>query len=502
MRRIPFGIQCLSSHFYTVLFLEGAGFFNHSNPPFLSLQRYNRLAEKSTESKDFTTKNASSLAVALVKFFDRKTIWELARATKFIQRKSKLCAVKFLTTLMFVHQQGKDLSLLDICGDFYTQHGLHVRKQSVQERFNDRAVAFMKSMLCKLMESQLDLAGKEGRLSFFNRVRIKDSTRFTLPAAYTQTYSGMGGALHNNESMISIQYEYDLLSGSTLDLRLTNGTRNDQRDAKENTHDIAENDLFIRDLGYSTTSYLKQIVVGKAYFLNRLGPQLNVYEVGRKGEEIDFSKCRKKIKKHNLPYLHYNVVVGKEALIPCRLIIYPVDQATYEKRVRKTTKQANGYGYQVSDNFKCRAQLNLYITNVPEENLPSQVVKKTYGLRWQIELFFKVWKTQARIDTVKGMKIHRFECQLIAKLLWLVIQWKIFRFAVKGVSDTHRGESCSIWKYFKHAYRINSMFRTILTKPQKLICMLLDVARIALTQFRLEERDRKASHHKALQVLA
>ena len=89
------------------------------------------------------------------------------------------------------------------------------------------------------MESQLNFTGKQGRLSFFNRVRIKDSTRFTLPAAYAQSYAGMGGAVLNNESMISIQYEYDLLSGSTLDLRLTTGTRNDQRDAKENTHDIA-----------------------------------------------------------------------------------------------------------------------------------------------------------------------------------------------------------------------------------------------------------------------
>lgn len=442
------------------------------------------------------------MAVALVKFFDRKTILELARATKFIQRRSKLCAIRFLTTLMFVHQQGKDLSLLDICGDLHTQHGLQVRKQSIQERFNERAVAFMKCILCKLMESQLNFTGKKERLSFFNRVRIKDSTRFTLPAAYAQSYAGMGGAVHNGESMISIQYEYDLLSGSTLDLRLTTGRRNDQRDAKENTHDIAENDLFIRDLGYSTTSYLKQIVEGKAYFLNRLGTQLNVYDLERNKEEIDFSKCRKKIKKHNLPYLHYNVVVGKEALIPCRLIIYPVDQATYEKRVRKTTKQANGYGYQVSNDFKCKAQLDLYITNVPEEKLPSQLIKKTYGLRWQIELFFKIWKSQAMIDTVKGMKIHRFECQLIAKLLWLLIQWRIFQFIVRSVSDKHPEEFCSIWKYFKHAYRINSMVRTILAKPQKLISMLQDIVSIALTQFKLEEKNGKTSHYKALQAIA
>ena len=238
---------------------------------------------------------------------------------------------------MFVHQQGKNLSLLDLCGDLYAQHGLHIRKQSIQERFNERAVAFMKSILSMLLENQLKSTVKEESLSFFNRVRIKDSTRFTLPSSYASIYQGLGGAVANSESMISIQYEYDLLSSSTLDLRLTTGTRNDQLDAKENTHDIAENDLFIRDLGYSTLGYLQQIINGKAYFLNRLNPQASVYNTEKNEEKIDFSKCQKKMKKYNLSYLQYNVSIGKDAKVPCRLIIYPVDRATYEKRVRKTT---------------------------------------------------------------------------------------------------------------------------------------------------------------------
>ena len=82
---------------------------------------------------------------------------------------------------MFVNQQGKDLSLLDLCGDLYAQHGLHLRKQSMQERFNEHAVAFVKSVLRMLLENQLQSTGKES-LSFFNRVRIKDSSRFTLPS--------------------------------------------------------------------------------------------------------------------------------------------------------------------------------------------------------------------------------------------------------------------------------------------------------------------------------
>ena len=437
----------------------------------------------------------------MANFFDQKTLSDLAQATKFIQRKSKLCALKFLTTLMFVHQQGKNLSLLDLCGDLYAQHGLQLKKQSIQERFNERAVAFMKSILSRLLENQLKSTTKEN-LSFFNRVRIKDSTRFTLPAAYAQIYKGLGGAVANSESMISVQYEYDLLSSSTLDLRLTPGTCNDQLDAKENTHDIAENDLFIRDLGYSTLGYLQQIIDGKAYFLNRLSPQTFVYDAERNNEQIDFLKCQRRIKKYNLPYLKYNAVIGKEAQLSCRLIIYPVDQTTYEKRVRKTTKQAKGYGHQVSEAFKCKAQLTFYITNVPEDKLPASAIKKTYGLRWQIELFFKIWKSQANIDDVKEMKLHRFECQLIAKLIWLIIHWKIFCYVAGHVNQNKKGKSCSIWKYYKHAFRINTVVRNILTQPNKLVFLLYDLISKAVNLFGLEEKKGKTAYYRTLKALA
>ena len=410
--------------------------------------------------------------------------------------------MKFLTTLMFVHQQGKLLSLLDICGDLHAQYGLQVRKQSIQGRFNEHAVAFMKSILSRLLENQLKSTRVEKSLSFFNRIRIKDPARFVLPAAYAQIYKGHGGAVANSESMISIQYEYDLLSSSTLDLRLTTGTRNDQLDAKENTHDIAENDLFIRDLGYSTLGYLSQIIKGKAFFLNRLNPQTVVYDLGKKGEPIDFSICRKKMKKHNLPYLQYNVSIGKDAQVPCRLIIYPVDRNTYERRLRATSKQAKSYGYQVSENFKIKAQLTLYITNVPEDKLPAAAIKKTYGLRWQIELFFKIWKSQANIDKVKEMKLHRFECQLIAKLIWLIIHWKIFCYVAGHLTQNQEGKSCSVWKYYKHAFRINTLVRDIITKPDKLLTLLLDLSNIALNQFNLEEKKGKIAHYKILTALA
>jgi Transposase DDE domain len=402
---------------------------------------------------------------------------------------------------MFAHQQGKHLSLLDLCGDLRAHHGLQVRKQSIHERFNEQAVSFMKSILSRLLENHLKSTVSKKGFSYFNRIRIKDSTRFALPVTYAANYQGHGGALANSASMISIQYEYDLLSGTTLDLRLTTGTRNDQLDSKENTHDIAENDLFIRDLGYSTMGYLQQIINGKAFFLNRLNNQTAVYDVKRNNELIDFSKCRRKMKKYNLSYLQYDVNIGSDVQLPCRLIIHPVDPSTYEKRLRANTKRAKNYGYQVSENFKCRAQLTLYITNVPADKLPALEIKKTYGLRWQIELFFKIWKSQGNIDKVKDMKLHRFECQLIAKLIWLVIHWKIFCLLAHHVERSRKETSCSMWKYYKHAFRINMVVRNIITHPEKLCTLMHNLIEMATYQFNLEEKNGKTAHFKTLVAL-
>ena len=396
---------------------------------------------------------------------------------------------------MFAHHPGHHLSLLDLTGDLYEQFGVRLAKQSLQDRFNFKAVSFMRLVLSKMLKQQVCCDLEKGALANFNRVRIKDSTRFALPENYAGTYRGYGGATPHSESMISIQYEYDLLSGETMDLRLTSGLCNDQRDSKEYTQNIVANDLFIRDLGYCTIAYLNKIIDQKAYFLNRLAPQTTVYHANQPNHEIDLKACLKKIKRHQLPYLAYEVLVGKRAKLPSRLIISAVDDSTYEKRLRKTRKQANSYGYNVSDSFKVRAQLNLFITNAPVEWVPAEKVKAIYGLRWQIELIFKIWKSQARINDLKEVKIHRFECQLLGKIIWLLLNWKIYHWIDHWVKKNLPKQCCSIWKYYKCAFRISYLLREALNSFQKagqLIELLINMAKY---QFLLERKKGKCSYY-------
>ena len=417
-------------------------------------------------------------------------------------RQPKVGGFDFLNTLMFAYDKGSDLSLLGICNDLHTQTGIEIKKQSISERFSAEAVDFLEQVLALVLEDQFKKENPVDDLDIFNRVRIKDSTRFALPADFSEKYTGHGGATANSSSMISIQYEYDQISGNPLDLRLTSGTRNDQGDSKENTHDIQKNDLFLRDLGYATLTFMLQVVKAEGYFLNRLHTQLGAYHTENPDKKVDFAKCLKHMKKNKLPYLEYEVLLGKKAKIPCRLVIYRADKATYDKRIKQAKKQAKSGGYQVSKEFKTRAWLTSYVTNTNNEQIPAKKIKAIYGLRWQIELTFKVWKSQSKISQVKKMKLERFECQLIAKLIWFMFQMKKFTFLIRMGHDKWPEKTLSIWKYYKHANSIDYLTRNAIADPDKLFELLESLIEIAPHAFVLEKKKGKRSHYEALRSLA
>ncbi|SDA77623.1 Transposase DDE domain-containing protein [Algoriphagus alkaliphilus] len=107
--------------------------------------------------------------------------------------------------------------------------------------------------------------------------------------------------------MISIQYEYDFLSGQSLDLGLTPGTQDDQSDSADFTDDIQMKDLFIRDLGYCTVKYMDKVHRNEAYFVNRLGFLINIYQTKDAQDPIDIDIYLKEPGKNKLDYMYEEV---------------------------------------------------------------------------------------------------------------------------------------------------------------------------------------------------
>ena len=252
--------------------------------------------------------------------------------------------------------------------------------------------------------------------------------------------------------MISIQYEYDILGGSITDLSLTCGRRNDLQDSKEGKEHIQKGDLLIRDLGYVSNSYLQNIAEKEAYFLNRLSPQMGSYQDANIKSAVNFKKISKVLKDRKLPYIEKEVCVSCRIFTKCRMVITRVPDHIFKKRMKAIRKTAQKRGYGVTDEYKARAAVNVFITNVPKEVLSAQQVIEMYKIRWQIELTFKVWKSLAKVNRLSKMSIHRFECQLLAKFIWIMMNWNIF-FCICHWMRTSDNKTCSIWKFFKQQVR-------------------------------------------------
>jgi hypothetical protein len=402
---------------------------------------------------------------------------------------------------MFSYQRGKEFSLLDMACFLFQELGIRITKQSLHDRFTSAAVEFLKKCLDYLLIQKISYSGEKKVLNtHFNRIRIKDSTKFALPDSFSEKYKGYGGVLHNSSAMISVQYEYDFLSGKSLDLRLTSGIMNDQSDSADFTQDIQENDLFIRDMGYCTLSFLSKVHKSNAYFLNRLTPQVNIYSDQYTKDPVDIKSLHKKLMKNKLELVEVVVFLGKKERIPVRLVVSMADKTTYEKRLRKTSKQAKSTGNKVSDKFKVRASLNIIVTNVPAEILAGKDLRKVYSLRWQIELIFKTWKSLVTIDEFNTQRIQRFECQLYGKLIWIIVNLNIFNWLQQQVLSEHK-KLCSLWKYFKMIQNISNHLISALKGGHEFISLLNQLKEFAPKILFLEKKKGKLSLNEILTSL-
>lgn len=117
-------------------------------------------------------------------------------------------------------------------------------------------------------------------------------------------------------------------------------------------------------------------------------------------------------------------VAGKhrrETLGPVRVVIERVPQQVYEQRVRRLHRTARRKGRRVSKEQLEWHAYQVYITNAAVEDLPALLLRHYDGLRWQIELVFKTWKSVWGIAQLKPMQVHRLECMLLGTLLLVLL---------------------------------------------------------------------------------
>lgn len=362
--------------------------------------------------------------------------------------------------MLYHSSQNQCLSLNQLTIGAQSQCEVNISKQGLDFRMNHHAVEFIQGLLKRQLASHVGDILDFGLMESFNRVRIKDSTKFDIHKQLKNEFPGFGGSA--SEASACIQFEFDLKSGSIIDLDLTPGNSSDSKDALKKSNDIHKNDLIIRDLGYFALDILTDIQQAEAYYISKLNYKTTVYENKEDQlKELDFGKLYRDMKLNGITRMEKQVLIGKDDKIPVRLIIELMPDHIYEQRVGKVKAYNHKKGYQTSARYIERARFNLFVSNVDPQILTLQTIPLFYKLRWQIELIFKVWKSTFGIQATRRMKLERFLCLLYSKLLLIMVNWEIIM-VYRSKMYTTSGRWLSIDKCFKTLKSNTDKLRAIL----------------------------------------
>ena len=356
--------------------------------------------------------DVTQLAPKLHVFFTQ-TAEAIARKTKFVQRKSKMTGALFVQSLVFGFEEQPAACLTDLV-ETSDDLGVAITKQGLQDRIQE-GVPFLREMFeqgLRLFRHDLPLA--LAVLKQFNGIFITDSTVVALPESLRSEFPGCGGA--GSDAALKIQLTFDLLAGAVDTLDFQAGRSADQG-YDGHVHSLRPGGLYLSDLGYFVLRHFQQIAEHLAYFLSRFDLKTAVFDP-ETGERLDLLAW---LRAQTSLAVETHWLVGAQEKLSCRVIVIKLPPEVADRRRQKARENAQRKGRTLSPHHLELLGWNIYITNVPPALLTLQQILVMYSVRWQVELIFKVWKSQCAIDRVAGRRRERILIELYAKLIGVVV---------------------------------------------------------------------------------
>jgi len=410
-----------------------------------------------------------------------------------------MTATDFFKLLVFSNLNFKDISLNNLSETFELENNVSISKQSLDEKFDKESIEFVKKLLSIIIQQTICEKNENlgNTLASFETVRIKDSTSFKLSKNMAEKYRASSKSLEN--SILKIQYEFDILTGKIFDLSLHSFIETDSKDAIANIENINKNDLIIRDLGYVVLSVTEEIIKKEAYFLNRFDYSSNAYETKTSTQKIDLAKIQKYLKKKQLQYIEKDVFIGEKQRLPVRMIIELLPENQKEKRQKKLKRQESKKQKKYSKEYKAISQLNIYVTNISKDKLKIEQVRQIYRLRWQIELIFKTWKSTGKIAEIKKMKPERFETMLYTKLILIVLYTQVYQ-TVNQNFKKNESKSISFYKTFKVLINNTKEIKNTIKQGTQSLNLFFEILiRIICKKCKLEKKKNSISSDEIMQ---
>lgn len=342
---------------------------------------------------------------------------QLARQNGLVQRCSKLSAPLLVLIVITGFWQLPSASynyLAQVALDL----GVQVTRQGLQARLATPAARTFFEQLVRLASAQLQArTGLEPAwLEQFEAIYLHDSTHFNLSPRLKTTYPS--GAAKGSPAALKLQVSWDWLHQHFAHLAEQPGAKSDLGYHLQ-PHYYKPNTLVIFDLGYFVLASLQKLSEAGVWWVSRLDLKCNLFEPTH-SEPLDLLKL---VSAGNQTQTYYDlpVLVGTTQKLKARLIVTRVPTAIAQERRRKANQLAKHRGWQSDQKHRDWQDYNAYLTNLPPERSTSSQVILLYRLRWQIELVFKLAKSQAQLAHLRVQRETSVLVAIYAKLLGLIL---------------------------------------------------------------------------------
>ena len=344
---------------------------------------------------------------------------EVAVDTGLVKRKRKLTGSALAQILVFGWLENPEASYQQLT-ETATTLGLQVSRQALEQRLTLQTTEMLKLTLDSAITEMLEVAGRREALPLlqeFRGVYVQDATWIRLPDALHETSKGPPKKNHPHKAALKLHLCFDVLTGGFQDFQLTDGMTADLTAAKA-ADPLLEGSLRLADLAYFSLDEFEKLTENGIYWISRL--KANSYLADETGQRIDLEKTLKAEAENT--FIRKSIRIGKRKQLPVYLIAERLSQAATNKRRRYIRHRAKRKAKTPSKTLLHLAGYNLYITNIEAHRLTPKQICVIVGIRWQVELMFKCFKSIGKLQVSRSQKPYRIRSEIYAKLIALLIQ--------------------------------------------------------------------------------
>jgi hypothetical protein len=344
----------------------------------------------------------------------------LAREAGFCRRARKLTGSAFARALVFSLLENPRATLDDFADTADEALGIPVTPQAFDGRFTAPATEFLRDLFLEAFNHSFNSLRPAllPVLRRFTAVFLRDATLVALPPALAGAFPGRGGrhAPHGRAAAAKLVLEAEVTTGEFTDVSVLAGLDN-ERTAEVAGKPLPEGALLLEDTGFFSGQRLRAYIGQGVYVLTRVPAWTAFFDP--KGRRLDLVKeLRRAVGDH----LDLPVRILHGSRLDVRLLAVRVPAAEAQGRRERVRREAKQRGRPVSQKKLDLCEWNLLVTNAPRPLLRVSEAGAVRRVRWQVELVFKVFKSEGQIDATRSRCPYRALCELYAKLLGMVVQ--------------------------------------------------------------------------------